>query len=208
MAISSTAAPFFEPSAPPIILPMPTAHTDMRYYHPHRQSPLINEELPPLIGSRRSRCRSNSPEPQVPHPFASGSKRHVKPRRRSISAMPETPRSVRFDTPFSQSSLSDSESLSPFNDQADSKIPKPAGDAGRPGSGGYNLERSLAWRKDEFKRLKVSHTIAGAQPSYLKWKICRTIFPKKLKTILTTRSVINVRTQSLFKIYGRRCVPC
>ena len=42
------------------------------------------------------------------------------------------------------------------NDEAEGKIPKPAGVAGRPRSGGYNLEQSLAWRKNDFKRLKVS----------------------------------------------------
>lgn len=36
------------------------------------------------------------------------------------------------------------------------KIPKPSGEAGRPYSGGYNLERKLAWSKITFKQIKVS----------------------------------------------------
>jgi len=34
-------------------------------------------------------------------------------------------------------------------------IPKPDGEAGRPGRGGYNLEETLRWKKKEFKAVKV-----------------------------------------------------
>ena len=160
MAISSSATPLFEPGAPPVILPMPTAHTDIRYYNGH-QPPLMHEELPPFAPASRQRPRprhrsiSAGPEPQELPPLTRGSKQRACPRRRSTSATPEPPRGVRFDTPLSQSS-SDLE-LPPeqLDDQDDGKIPKPVGVAGRPGSGGYNLERSLAWRKNDFKRLKV-----------------------------------------------------
>ncbi|KAG1728746.1 uncharacterized protein EDB91DRAFT_1253344 [Suillus paluster] len=36
----------------------------------------------------------------------------------------------------------------------DSKIPKPEGEAGRPGRGGYNLEKALNWDADQFKKLR------------------------------------------------------
>lgn len=36
------------------------------------------------------------------------------------------------------------------------KIPKPAGEAGRPGRGGYNLQAQLNWSVSEFERVKVS----------------------------------------------------
>ncbi|KAI6160494.1 hypothetical protein EDD17DRAFT_1760883 [Pisolithus thermaeus] len=34
------------------------------------------------------------------------------------------------------------------------KIPKPSGEAGQPGHGGYNLEDQLGWGEDGFKNLK------------------------------------------------------
>ncbi|KAE9382796.1 hypothetical protein BT96DRAFT_1010027 [Gymnopus androsaceus JB14] len=35
------------------------------------------------------------------------------------------------------------------------KIPKPVGEVGRPGRGGYNLEVALGWQKEKFTRVKV-----------------------------------------------------
>lgn len=35
------------------------------------------------------------------------------------------------------------------------KIPKPEGEAGRPGRGGYNLKVQLAWNAVTFSKLKV-----------------------------------------------------
>ncbi|KIM57177.1 hypothetical protein SCLCIDRAFT_29021 [Scleroderma citrinum Foug A] len=34
------------------------------------------------------------------------------------------------------------------------KIPKPSGEAGRPGRGGYNLQDQLGWSNEEFKTMK------------------------------------------------------
>lgn len=39
--------------------------------------------------------------------------------------------------------------------QRTGKIPKPRGEAGRPGSGGFNLEESLGWSKDYFASVQV-----------------------------------------------------
>ncbi|KAI5994380.1 hypothetical protein EDD15DRAFT_2107035, partial [Pisolithus albus] len=50
----------------------------------------------------------------------------------------------------SESSLSSLESEPGASD----KIPKPNGEAGRPGRGGYNLEEQLSWGEDGFKSLK------------------------------------------------------
>lgn len=58
---------------------------------------------------------------------------------------------------------SDSSELSGITDGGESEveeqvvgqIPKPAGEAGRPGRGGYNLEKVLGWHADELKQLKV-----------------------------------------------------
>jgi hypothetical protein len=51
-----------------------------------------------------------------------------------------------------ESSLS---SLESEDDIGIRKIPKPNGEAGRPGRGGYNLEEKLGWGEDGFKELKV-----------------------------------------------------
>ncbi|KAI6038370.1 hypothetical protein EDC04DRAFT_3141533 [Pisolithus marmoratus] len=50
----------------------------------------------------------------------------------------------------SESSLSSLES----KPGADNKIPKPSGEVGQPGCGGYNLEEQLGWGEDSFKCLK------------------------------------------------------
>ncbi|KAI5984814.1 hypothetical protein EDC04DRAFT_2615578 [Pisolithus marmoratus] len=63
------------------------------------------------------------------------------------------------DSEHSESSPAPSESsLSSLESEpgADDKIPKPSGEVGRPGHGGYNLEEQLGWGEDGFKRLKVS----------------------------------------------------
>ncbi|KAI6104785.1 hypothetical protein EDD16DRAFT_1524629 [Pisolithus croceorrhizus] len=67
----------------------------------------------------------------------------------------------------SSSPLSSESSLSSW-DEDDSngnrnrkKIPKPNGEVGRPGWGGYNLEDQLGWGKDSFKNCRV---LAGSGP--------------------------------------------
>lgn len=52
----------------------------------------------------------------------------------------------------SESSLS---SLDSETETEDIKIPKPVGEAGRPGRGGYNLEEQMAWEDQRVKSLKV-----------------------------------------------------
>jgi hypothetical protein len=57
------------------------------------------------------------------------------------------------------SSDSLSEASDTTEDDADfdqrTPIPKPSGEAGRPRSGGYNLEDTLAWPKDQYEALVV-----------------------------------------------------
>jgi hypothetical protein len=49
------------------------------------------------------------------------------------------------------------ESDSDRTDDSGDKIPKPDGEAGRPGRGGYNLEVALGWSPKLYKKLKVCH---------------------------------------------------
>ena len=66
------------------------------------------------------------------------------------------------DADDSESDLSDVDSPSdiPNMQQASnspSKIPKPPGEAGRPKSGGFNLEEMLCWPKEDFNTIQVRH---------------------------------------------------
>ena len=62
-----------------------------------------------------------------------------------------------------ESNLSDLESegnlsnLHAPNEVPLSKIPKPPGEAGRPGSGGFNLEETLGWPKEYFNKIQVRY---------------------------------------------------
>jgi hypothetical protein len=40
--------------------------------------------------------------------------------------------------------------------EVDQRIPKPLGEAGRPGSGGYNLKDVLGWANADFDKIQVS----------------------------------------------------
>ncbi|KAJ3754710.1 hypothetical protein EV360DRAFT_73478, partial [Lentinula raphanica] len=56
-----------------------------------------------------------------------------------------------------------------FSD-CDGKIPKPVGEVGRPGRGGYNLRIQLQWQDDRFERVKkfinkaVDEKMDGTKP--------------------------------------------
>lgn len=54
------------------------------------------------------------------------------------------------ESKFTASILTDTEST-----DEDGLIPKPKGEAGRPGRGGYNLQEALSWPDIDYKRLKV-----------------------------------------------------
>jgi hypothetical protein len=60
----------------------------------------------------------------------------------------------------------DSSSLSDISESSESKstisteeqqIPKPPGEVGRPGRGGYNLDDTLNWDSESLRKLKVSY---------------------------------------------------
>ncbi|KAF5328349.1 hypothetical protein D9619_013348 [Psilocybe cf. subviscida] len=64
------------------------------------------------------------------------------------------PAIITLDELTSEPELTETESES---DQVDNsgwqKIPKPAGEAGRSGSGGYSLEKALGWDKDKYTKM-------------------------------------------------------
>ena len=105
----------------------------------------------------RSRHATPAPEfrpPKLPHSTASQTPypRRVASRR-ATSVSSERTRDTTADS--SSEASSDNEStLSTLSD--DSKIPKPQGEPGRPGCGGYTLEATLNWNHKAYAKFKVS----------------------------------------------------
>jgi len=58
----------------------------------------------------------------------------------------------------SNSPLPSESSLSSLDgdEESSNKIPKPTGEVGQPGHGGYNLEEQMGWGETGFKKLQVS----------------------------------------------------
>lgn len=133
--VSKRIEPFFmaDPSLPPS-LPLLVAQTDVHYHVLHPRSLVAQEEIrSPIRGSRVVRR---------PTPYSRTG-----------------PATIRFTVP----SLREEPSLTSVSQHAsregtpESKnIPKPPGEAGRPGRGGYNLEHVLAWDGSQLDLLKVS----------------------------------------------------
>ncbi|KAI6030170.1 hypothetical protein EDC04DRAFT_101086 [Pisolithus marmoratus] len=89
---------------------------------------------------------------------------------------PVTIETAPYDSEHLESSPAPSESsLSSLESElrAGDKIPKPNGEAGRPGRGGYNLEEQLGWSADDFKKLK--RFINKAMEQHLDTTKCRSL---------------------------------
>jgi hypothetical protein len=63
---------------------------------------------------------------------------------------------MRVDPESSLSSLSDEEDELESEEDTSKKIPKPPGEAGRPHSGGYNLQDKLDWNDKTYESIVVS----------------------------------------------------
>ena len=49
----------------------------------------------------------------------------------------------------------DEKSASSTSTRSSTKVPKPVGEAGRPGRGGYSLKETLAWPLEDYRKLQV-----------------------------------------------------
>ena len=81
-------------------------------------------------------------------------------RSESVPSSSESLTSESSSSDLSSESSADSlldEVCSELSDE--SKIPKPSGEPGRPGRGGYNLENTLGWSQKAFIKLKVCLSI-------------------------------------------------
>ena len=145
--------PFFEPGMPPASFPLPIAQTEIG----KMQSPgklLAQEEIGPKSSNLHLKNQfSPYSKPAVQQPSIS----EVSTPSHHSGTPPATPSTKAPATPSNKAPL-DSDSLSSLSDldeDEDSLISKPEGEAGRPGRGGYNIEETLSWKRKDFMRLKV-----------------------------------------------------
>jgi hypothetical protein len=125
--LSDPIAPFCTSHSPlPPVLPLLTAQTDLLYNIPKAPVLIAQEEI----------CSTPSAVRRL----------HIS--RRKTPYPKPTPYTTRFSLPPEdpETELSDGEVH---------KIRKPAGEAGRPGRGGYNLETVLDWSPDFYLRMRV-----------------------------------------------------
>lgn len=154
--VSVPAPPFFEPGAPPRLVPHLIVETDIDDISPD-MIPILLQDIDMTKPLRRN-VRVLTPPP----------------RRRSVSAGPTRSRasskapadnspgsdddssvlsSVPEDDEDEEESVSDDEELLAGEDVV--KIPKPAGEVGRPNRGGYKLEDALQWNTAQMRVFKV-----------------------------------------------------
>jgi len=130
-----TIPPFYEPGTPPPTLPILIAQTEVGNIE--RPDKLLAQEE--LGTGPAIRSASNSTHRFTPYP-----KKH------SRSLTPKH-RDVTSETESDRASESDSESAT----SEDYLIPKPDGEVGRPGRGGYSLEQTLRWEHKKYSQVKV-----------------------------------------------------
>jgi len=139
-----TIPPFYESGAPPPTLPILIAQTEVG-----------NNELPDKLLAQEElgtgpahRYTSKSTNRFIPYQKAASRRR---PFKHSRSSTPKH-RDVTPGTEVDGECESDSSDSSTSEDHL---IPKPEGEAGRPGRGGYNLEEALGWEHKRYRRVKV-----------------------------------------------------
>jgi hypothetical protein len=127
---------------PPVELPLLTAQTGL-YYAVIKPPPLLGvAQFPAIAFPERASSRGPHPPYRLPAKYVT---RFATPSRRDGSVGPS-----------SQPNLTPNEDEN--GDAAQFQIPRPTGEVGRPGRGGYNLEEKLAWAPDEYEKLKVCET--------------------------------------------------
>lgn len=150
MVHKSTPVPaFYQADGPPQPIPSLTYHTEILY--PTPSFVLISPQEEISFSTHTLRGRFPTPS----RVFSTTSFRVTSP----IPSRAPTPK-VTKSVSFLADQNGELEKMSMYSsilstDSNGSKIPKPEGEAGRPGRGGYNLEKSLNWDADRFKKLKV-----------------------------------------------------
>ena len=153
-----TITPFFNDTttAPPPFPPLLTDQQELLSKRSHPSGLLADEALCSESGALVPDSKIFSP-PAIARPFklAHG----PPPYSKKVVSRKRTPSGGHASSSelsnCSSESLSDSDEASSTLSE-DSKIPKPAGEPGRPGRGGYNLETALNWNHRAFAKFKVS----------------------------------------------------
>jgi hypothetical protein len=115
---------------------------------------------PPQITARRDLGahirRQNRRDLVAPYYTAGGSRStHIRDCDRDVT--PARSQSVRFNRSESPlSDLSDDKTDDKTDDKSSGKIKKPAGEAGRANSGGYDLQTTLGWDYERYNKFSVS----------------------------------------------------
>jgi hypothetical protein len=151
-SMSKPYPPLYEPGAPPPALFVLTSQTDIFYNNPLRSSTVTaNEELPPNLQTKRHRS--------VPPVSTASSlvRFHSVPVRQNDSICEDSDSSLTsLSNSGSDMGASDGEGDTDESDEeGNNKIPKPPGEAGRPGRGGYTLRVALRWNTKDYKKLQV-----------------------------------------------------
>ncbi|KAG2070478.1 hypothetical protein BDR04DRAFT_1155511 [Suillus decipiens] len=158
--------PFFdlETGPPPPFSPMLMDQLELFGHVDHRLITLIADEvLVPKASSIIHAASSSMPAPEfklakwVPKKFDHSSSPYLKKATFSYSHSHSCSHSqmpLLSDSVGSLDSLSDSDSSTSYLSE-DSKIPKPAGEPGHPGCGGYTLYEALDWNLKIYTKFKV-----------------------------------------------------
>ncbi|KAI0667813.1 hypothetical protein C8Q78DRAFT_1081699 [Trametes maxima] len=180
--IAAPAPPFYEPGAPPRVVPLlivetdiaelspnivSTLHQDIDMSQPARRTVRVAASPPPARVAaspppRRQRSVSVGPAPRRQRSVSVGpaSTRLRAPSKgpelRASSKPPEV-QEVANDDPDSDCDSASALSSIPEDEENDDvmKIPKPAGEVGRPNRGGYKLEDALQWSAARMRTFKA-----------------------------------------------------
>ncbi|OAX32077.1 hypothetical protein K503DRAFT_805530 [Rhizopogon vinicolor AM-OR11-026] len=166
---SKAVSPFYdqEPGAPPPFPPMLTDQLELFGGTHHSTTLIADEILPPRVSTivplnLQLRTMLASESKLVPRSSKNTDRSLPYPKRvsrvsfRSRTSAPSTP----SDPSGSFDLVSDGGSSTPIVSE-DSKIPKPHGEPGRPGRGGYTLQEALDWSTKTYAKFKkcVHHLI-------------------------------------------------
>jgi hypothetical protein len=153
---------FFEPGAPPPVLPLPTCQTSFLYVDISDTATIWRQEV--CRPSRRNRqavsatqsvnrARISSPYPRSPVTIPGVDVATHGPHISKLVNRHPSPISDLTDSEAS-STCSTSEASEGPSDLGE-PIPKPPGDVARPKRGGYNLAKALGWPNEKLEKLRV-----------------------------------------------------
>ncbi|KAG1812802.1 uncharacterized protein BJ212DRAFT_1482872 [Suillus subaureus] len=164
MCSTTIVSPFYdsEPGAPPPLPPMLTDQLELFGNANCRLTTLItNEILVPkasIISTARASLSTPAPEFKLAKQMRKHSDHSTSPyTKKATSTHSHSQMPSPSDSSGALDSFSDSDSsTSSMSLSEDSKIPKPAGEPGRPGHGGYTLHEALDWNPKAYTKFKRS----------------------------------------------------